>query len=170
MNSKVVVLNSDFAYHSTVSWKHAIKMLHRKVAEVVKNSGKVLVSPENRWKQVIPRVLKLVKFVDYMYKKRVPCKKSTLLIRDNRKCQYCGSSRELTIDHVVPASRGGKTEFENCVMACQTCNNKKDNRTPREANMRLLRSPLNFTLREYLLFKMKSLGVDGVLRELGAIS
>jgi len=62
------------------------------------------------------------------------------LSRDNYTCQYCGampSRRELTIDHVLPRSRGGKTTWENVVTACQKCNGRKGSRTPEEAHMKL---------------------------------
>lgn len=64
--------------------------------------------------------------------------------RDNYACQYCSKklpSSELTIDHVMPTSRGGHSTWENCVLACVSCNSKKANRTPEEAHMKLLRKP-----------------------------
>ncbi|MGE0709285.1 MAG: HNH endonuclease [Planctomycetota bacterium] len=66
-----------------------------------------------------------------------------LLRRDQATCQYCGVRQggELTIDHVVPRSRGGATSWENCVLACGRCNHRKADRTPREAGMPLRRAP-----------------------------
>jgi 5-methylcytosine-specific restriction endonuclease McrA len=64
--------------------------------------------------------------------------------RDGNACQYCGARLpldKLTIDHVVPQSRGGETSWENCVLACMRCNNRKGSRTPAEANMKLSRLP-----------------------------
>ena len=64
--------------------------------------------------------------------------------RDQNTCQYCGArlaSESLTIDHVVPISRGGKTAWENCVLACHRCNGRKANRTPQEARMKPLHEP-----------------------------
>jgi 5-methylcytosine-specific restriction endonuclease McrA len=64
--------------------------------------------------------------------------------RDGYACQYCGRNRpasELSIDHVLPRSRGGRTTWENCVLACVRCNSKKADRTPREVGFRLLKAP-----------------------------
>ncbi len=62
--------------------------------------------------------------------------------RDNYQCQYCGSrSIELTIDHIIPKSRGGDDSWDNLTTACIKCNNKKGNRTPEEAAMKLLNTP-----------------------------
>ncbi|MFH1378546.1 MAG: HNH endonuclease [Planctomycetota bacterium] len=71
--------------------------------------------------------------------------RKNIFIRDRNCCQYCGrkvSSSELTLDHVVPRSRGGRASWDNIVVACMTCNVKKSNRTPAEANMRLIRLPI----------------------------
>jgi 5-methylcytosine-specific restriction endonuclease McrA len=67
-----------------------------------------------------------------------------LFKRDAYTCQYCHRQpglEELTIDHVLPRSRGGETNWENCVLACVSCNKHKDNRTPREARMKLFKEP-----------------------------
>jgi 5-methylcytosine-specific restriction endonuclease McrA len=65
--------------------------------------------------------------------------------RDRNTCQYCGSrpgTRELTIDHIQPRSRGGNLSWENCALACVSCNKRKGNKTPAEANMQLLQKPI----------------------------
>ncbi len=61
--------------------------------------------------------------------------------RDHHRCQYCGATRDLTIDHVLPLSRGGGHTWENVVAACQSCNQRKGNRTPEEAHMTLKTKP-----------------------------
>lgn len=70
--------------------------------------------------------------------------------RDNKQCQYCsrdhlGQNEFFTKDHVIPTSRGGKNEWANVVLCCNTCNNKKGDRTPEEAGMRLVRQPITPT-------------------------
>ncbi len=63
--------------------------------------------------------------------------------RDNYACQYCGKrppTDEVSLDHIMPKSRGGISSFKNCVLACMKCNKRKNNRTPKEANMRLVRT------------------------------
>lgn len=64
-----------------------------------------------------------------------------VLKRDRHACQYCGSKKHLTLDHVVPRSRGGKHTWENVVVACASCNSRKGSRTPAEAQMPLLSQP-----------------------------
>jgi 5-methylcytosine-specific restriction endonuclease McrA len=75
-------------------------------------------------------------------KKGLAFSKKNILRRDNYTCQYCGlSNHPLTVDHVNPKSRGGKTNWTNIVVACKTCNLKKGDRTPLEVNMKLVRLP-----------------------------
>lgn len=64
-----------------------------------------------------------------------------VLKRDQHRCQYCGSKRRLTLDHVLPQSRGGRHTWNNVVTACEPCNQRKAARTPEEAKMLLLRQP-----------------------------
>ncbi|MEP5153963.1 HNH endonuclease [Planktotalea sp.] len=80
----------------------------------------------------------------YHKRRNAPFTRYNLFLRDGFCCQYCGvkkSARDLTFDHVMPRSRNGPATFENIVAACQTCNVRKANRTPREAGMKLLREP-----------------------------
>jgi 5-methylcytosine-specific restriction endonuclease McrA len=73
--------------------------------------------------------------------------RANILLRDEETCQYCGKHmRELTLDHVLPRSRGGQSTWENLVACCHPCNNRKGNRTPEEANMPLVRTPKPFSL------------------------
>lgn len=76
--------------------------------------------------------------------RRVNFNKFNLARRDNYSCQYCGESigvQKMTIDHVLPRSRGGKSTWENCVAACARCNGLKADRTPKEARMQLRKEP-----------------------------
>jgi 5-methylcytosine-specific restriction endonuclease McrA len=73
---------------------------------------------------------------------RVPAvSRRELLRRDKHQCQYCGSNKHLTIDHIFPRSRGGKDSWENLAIACAGCNSRKGNRTPEEAGMHLKTNP-----------------------------
>jgi len=74
---------------------------------------------------------------------------------------------KLTIDHIIPKSRGGKTTFENCVASCKPCNNNKGDRTPREAKMYLKVKAYQPTISEFLIMKVKKLGINDILREMG---
>lgn len=91
----------------------------------------------------IPRVIVLRDYKGYISKKP-KCNRRNLYKRDNETCQYCGKKDDYSqfdIEHIVPQSRGGKTIWTNVVLACKKCNQKKANRTPEEAGMKLLRKP-----------------------------
>ncbi len=87
----------------------------------------------------------------------------TLFQRDRNLCLYCGRTfpqHLLTRDHVVPASRGGLSVWKNCVTACRHCNQRKDDRTPEEAGMRLLAVPYTPNLAEYLILSNRRILAD----------
>jgi 5-methylcytosine-specific restriction endonuclease McrA len=164
---KVILLNSDYSFLNVISWKRAIRLLVKGKAEVIKASEKVISNAERTIEIVIPKVLRLVELVKSIYKSRVPFSKKNVLIRDDFTCAYCGRIDEkLTIDHIIPKSKGGSTSFENCVASCKPCNNKKNNRTPKEAGMALQFKPHTPTLMDFFVIKMKKLGVYKVLREM----
>lgn len=90
----------------------------------------------------IPTIIKMRYYVAVPYKE-LPFNKKNIYTRDNYTCQYCGKQTEtLTLDHVFPKSRGGKYTWENIVACCPECNQKKADRTPEEAGMKLLREPV----------------------------
>ncbi|MGB9702325.1 MAG: HNH endonuclease [Candidatus Kapaibacteriota bacterium] len=77
-----------------------------------------------------------------MPNRNIDLTRKNIMKRDGMQCQYCGKKHiQLTVDHILPKSRGGKDEWENLVTACYECNNKKGNRTPEEAGMKLLSIP-----------------------------
>lgn len=138
----VLVLNSSFLPIQTTSVKKAIKMIYRGVATVEKYSSIV-------WKSIsseitLPAVIRLVNFHKIPVRTHRLSKKN-LFLRDQYLCQYCefpGTDRSLTVDHVMPKSRGGSSKWDNLVTACKRCNSKKADRTPEEAGMKLLRKPV----------------------------
>jgi len=94
----------------------------------------------------LPEVIVLTSDHHMRTKEKVTFSKRNLMKRDNYTCAYCGKrfdSSELTMDHIIPRSRGkeGRSSWMNCVMACWGCNQKKDNRTPEEAGIKLLIKP-----------------------------
>ena len=120
-----VILNGDYSYLNTVSWQKAMKLLCKGKATVIKYTDAVVNTAENVVMK-IPAVMKLIKIIRTIYRTKVPFSKKNLFIRDSFICQYCGNkSNSLTVDHIVPRSRGGKKTFENCVACCKTCNNKR---------------------------------------------
>ncbi len=92
----------------------------------------------------LPSVLRLKKYVSPRKSTRIKFSRENVYMRDNYTCQYCVkkfSLRELTLDHVVPASKMGRKDWTNVVTACRECNHRKANRTPLAANMPLLNEP-----------------------------
>ena len=92
----------------------------------------------------VPRVIRLL-FYDNVPRQTVRLNRRNVFARDASRCQYCGKrcpTSELSIDHIVPRSRGGETTWENLVCACVGCNVKKGGRTPQEARMKLIRTPV----------------------------
>lgn len=93
----------------------------------------------------VPATLKLYKYVNKKWK-APRFRKKVLFNRDGWRCQYCGEKLNwdnIEVEHVLPTSRGGQTTWLNCVSACHSCNSKKDDRTPEEAKMPLLKKPAN---------------------------
>jgi 5-methylcytosine-specific restriction endonuclease McrA len=100
----------------------------------------------------VPRVILLAMF-DRLPKKEVKFTRHNIFERDKNTCQYCGKHfdrRDLNLDHVTPRDRGGPTTWENIVCSCIGCNTRKGNRTPREADMRLIRKPKKPRWRPFL--------------------
>lgn len=136
MLSNVLVLNASYEPLNITSWRRAIILLLKGKAEQVEHNGKMVATDFP-----LPSVIRLRTYVKIPYKEINPSRWN-VMHRDNYTCQYCGSrSRELTIDHVMPRSRGGGDTWENVVAACVTCNVKKGDRTPREASMHLACQP-----------------------------
>jgi len=81
----------------------------------------------------------------YRRRQGIRYNRDDLYRRDHGRCQYCDvklNKDHFTVDHIMPSSRGGATSWENCVVSCHDCNNKKGNKTPQEVGLRLLRKPI----------------------------
>lgn len=87
-----------------------------------------------------PSVIRLRRYIHLPYHKIVLSRRNVMK-RDDQTCQYCGRKSDLTLDHVLPRSRGGRDSWENLVTACTRCNVRKGNRTPEEAGMPLKTQP-----------------------------
>jgi 5-methylcytosine-specific restriction endonuclease McrA len=133
--SKVLVLNATYEPISFVSLKRAVVLLLKEKAEVIEAAVERKLRAE-RSSFPYPVVIRLVSYVPVPRFFNLPLSRRSLLSRDNYTCQYCGTTEQpLTIDHVIPKSRGGKTEWTNVVAACVACNRKKGNKMPIDAKM-----------------------------------
>ena len=165
--NQCVLLNADYTFLNVVNWKRAVCLMAKGKVQVLRHSARIVRTAEGIIVK-IPAVMKLIKLIRTLYVNRVPFSKKNVLVRDGFQCAYCGTERQkLTIDHIIPKSKGGKATFENCVTSCKPCNNKKGDRTPREANMYLKVKAYQPTISEFLRLKVKKLGIIDVLRDLG---
>ena len=136
---RVLVLNAAYEVLGLASIKRAVLLVLGGGAEMVSESGLYLNTPSARIP--VPSVVRRKRMVRRR-PGRVPLNRRNVLRRDRYTCQYCGQKGgELTVDHVLPKSRGGKSTWDNLVAACRSCNLRKGDRTPEEAGMRLLRPP-----------------------------
>ena len=136
---KVLLLNANYEPMTIVSVEKAIVLLYlEKVELVVQSRARVLRAAYSYLP--FPSVIRVRDYVKLPFKK-VPLTKRNIFRRDDYECQYCGSGDELTIDHIVPQSRGGEDSWTNLATACRRCNNTKNDQTPQEAGMRLRRKP-----------------------------
>lgn len=125
-NTQVLVLNASYEPLHVTSWKRAIILLLKEKALVVS-----------------AKVIRLTEYIRIPFARINSIKPSRGLIykRDGHKCQYCGSTRRLTIDHVLPRSRGGEDTWENMVVACSSCNTRKGDKFLEHTGMKLARKP-----------------------------
>ncbi len=138
----VLVLNATYEPLNVVSVKRAIVLLLKEKAELVEAAEAKLRS--EKFSLPVPLVIRLVYFVKIPRRVTLPITRRGVFSRDHYTCQYCGATpplEGLTVDHVVPRSRGGKTIWENITTACEKCNGRKGNRTPVEAEMKLRTKP-----------------------------
>jgi len=141
---RVLVLNSSYEFLGVTDWKSAISAAYCGKAIVEEEYDEVVHSPSMQMK--VPAVIRLRKYVKVMYERitYVSYTKNNIHRRDDFYCQYCAEKtrkEKITVDHVVPESRGGLSTWENTVSCCKSCNAVKDNRTPQEAGMHLIRQP-----------------------------
>ena len=141
MNAKVLILNQNYEPMSVINVKKAIILLYLGKAEMIEAyEGRSVRSVSTS--MPFPSIVKLSMYVKVPFK-RIILSRKNILRRDGHRCQYCGrGDLTLTLDHVLPVSRGGEDGWENLVCACVKCNNKKGDRTPEEAHMSLLRRPM----------------------------
>jgi 5-methylcytosine-specific restriction endonuclease McrA len=88
-----------------------------------------------------PLIIRLLKYIKFRRKRDIKISRARIYQRDKYVCVYCGGNKKLTIDHVIPKSRGGENSWENMVTCCFDCNSRKGNKTAKEANMTLRVKP-----------------------------
>ena len=136
------MLNSSYQPIKSVSWQKALILWFQGKVEIVEYHSYTVRSARQAFQ--VPSVLRLKRYVSPKKKTRIKFSRDNIYLRDNYTCQYCGRkmvAKELTLDHVVPASKLGRKDLTNVVTACRPCNHRKANRTPIGAGMPLLNEP-----------------------------
>lgn len=145
MAKKILLLDSSCQVDSFIELKKAIKHIVKEKVDVISTWDETINFGAGKIK--LPSILRLKNHTRRSYFNSNFSRKA-LVKRDKSTCQYCNkhlSAANVTIDHVKPRAQGGGTSYSNCVVSCQICNNKKADRTPEEANMKLLRKPTHPT-------------------------
>lgn len=141
---KVLLLNASYEPLGVVSLPRALRMVWQRSAEVLENDGDRTLRTV-RFTFQCPSVVRLYDYVNVRKRRRASGGMRTkILIRDRYRCQYCakkGTASDLTLDHIMPRSRGGQSNPENLCASCHECNQRKGDRTPDEARMPLLSNP-----------------------------
>ncbi len=184
MHSSVLALNRFYTAVHVVSVKRAFCLLCKGLAEVVHvDDGTWMAYDFDAWREHseafaaehgkgegddwirsvhfdirVPRIIRLLNY-DRVPRNVVKFSRRNVFLRDENRCQYCRrvfSPHSLSLDHVMPRSRGGETSWENIVCSCLKCNVRKGGRTPREAGMALFRTPYRPTRNPVLSYQLTS--------------
>jgi 5-methylcytosine-specific restriction endonuclease McrA len=146
MHAPVLVLNASYEPINVCAARRAIVLVLKGVAMTEEENGHFLHAA--RLAMRVPSVIRLLEYRRIPHQTRALSRKN-ILLRDRNTCQYCGTvlaAADLTLDHVIPRSRGGSSTWENLVACCHSCNRRKGSRLPHEAEMRPLREPRPFNL------------------------
>lgn len=168
LDNHVLVLNKHYVAVRVISARRAMTLLFRRIAEILTVEESQWQSydfdswcelsemrsqyerEEHDWIRgvrfdiAVPTIVRLL-FYDRLPKRQVKFNRRNIFARDHNRCQYCGHKfpvSELSLDHVVPRSQGGRSDWTNIVCCCVTCNVRKGGRTPKEAHMRLISTPV----------------------------
>jgi len=138
--SDVLLLNFTYEPLGVLDVARAVRLLFARKVEVVHRGARELQTTSTAFP--LPSVVRMLYYVRRA-RKRVALTKKNVLLRDDHTCAYCVTRflRDMTVDHVVPRSRGGRSTWDNLVACCSTCNARKRDRTPDEARMPLRRAP-----------------------------
>lgn len=147
MKGSVLLLNQDYSPITTCSMERAFILVFLNKAELLTNAEDESIRTVDK-AYPMPAVIRLFRYINLPYR-GVVLTRQNVFKRDKFSCQYCGSAKSLTLDHIIPRSKGGKTSWSNLVTACQPCNTRKGDRTPDQANLKLQSKPQKPT---YMMF------------------
>lgn len=153
MSGKVLVLNQDYSPLTITSVNRAFLLVYLDKAELLEEDGN---SELHSVTQTFPKptVIKIKNYIQVPYR-GVVLTRFNIFKRDNNECQYCGTTSDLTLDHLIPRSKGGKSSWKNLVTACKRCNAKKGDHTLEQAGLVLRRPPFKPS---YVMFLRDTFG------------
>lgn len=140
MSTHVLVLNATYEPLNVTTIRRAVVLLLKEKAEVVEQDSVIELHAETLSLSQ-PIVVRLTSYVRVPRESHRRLTRRTVLARDAWECQYCGSENRLTIDHIVPRSKGGGHTWENVVTSCSPCNHRKSDRSLADVGMKLRRTP-----------------------------
>ncbi len=146
MTGRVLVLNASYEPINVCTERRAVVMIFKGVARMEEHNGHELHSA--RITMHAPSVIRLTEYRHIPHERRSLSRKN-ILLRDQFTCQYCGKvfqPADLTLDHIIPRSRGGNSTWDNLVACCKKCNHRKGSHAPADAGMTLLKKPRAFSM------------------------
>jgi 5-methylcytosine-specific restriction endonuclease McrA len=158
MNNSVLVLNQDYTPMSVCTLERAFLLVHLNKADLISASKKRVLRTVTR-DYPYPSVIKINRYINLPYK-GVVLSRVNIFKRDAHKCQYCGINRDLTLDHLIPRSKGGKTSWGNLVTACRRCNARKGDFSLEESGLKLTSIPIKPSYTMFLMGMKETVDED----------
>jgi len=135
----VLVLNYDYTPLNVTSLRRGFVLVDKGKAEVLREYENPIMTTVGNF--IRPLIIRLLKYIKFRRKRDIKISRARIYQRDKYVCVYCGGNKKLTIDHVIPKSRGGSNGWNNLVTCCSRCNSFKGDKTPEEAGMKLRFKP-----------------------------
>jgi 5-methylcytosine-specific restriction endonuclease McrA len=139
MPRRVLVLNQDYSPITVCTVQRAFLLVFLNKAELLETATSHMLRTVS-CAYPMPSVIRIFKYIRVPYKS-VVLTRNNIFKRDNFTCQYCDAQTNLTLDHLIPVSKGGKSSWTNLVTACRPCNARKGHFTPEQVGMKLKRKP-----------------------------
>jgi hypothetical protein len=149
---KVLLLNSDFSPISVTTMRRSFSLVYKGRAEIIEEYENPIVLGDSIFMR--PKVVRLLDYRHIPFR-TIFLSRVNIFRRDDHKCLYCDSKKNLTLDHVIPKSRGGDNGWENLATCCVNCNKNKNDKTPEEVGFKLRHKPFKPS-QNYFLTKMVS--------------
>jgi len=139
MNRRVLVLNQDYSPLTICTVQRAILLVFLGKADLMTPASDAFIRTVSS-SYPMPAVIRLHRYINLPYR-GVVLTRNNIFKRDNHTCQYCGTGKDLTLDHLIPKAKGGKSSWYNLVTACKKCNARKGDYNPEEVGLKIAQKP-----------------------------